>query len=239
MSLPYMPMYWGDYWRDTGHLSDSEHVAYLRLISHYWQHGSLPNDDTRLARIAGRSAAEWSAMRDTLSEFFKEGWTHPRIDRDRADAVLKRAVYADRAKKAAGARWNASSMLQASYEQSFEECLTNANHNQNHNHNQNQKETELIYRRKQQRGTRLPEDWKPKEHLDRMDEFDAFRDYWIAVPGQRGVKLDWDATWRNWIRRSSPAKPGKPKERDLRNIPDNLLSNDDYWKKRKQMEEWK
>jgi hypothetical protein len=79
----------------------------------------------------------------------------------------------------------------------------------------------------------------PEEHQDRTDELDAFRDYWIAQPGQRGVKLDWDATWRNWIRRSSPAKPGKPKERDLRNIPDNLLSNDDYWKKRKQLEEWK
>ena len=30
----------------------------------------------------------------------------------------------------------------------------------------------------------------------------------------------------------------KPKERDLRNIPDNLLSAEDYWKKRKQQKEW-
>lgn len=29
-----------------------------------------------------------------------------------------------------------------------------------------------------------------------------FRDYWIAQPGQKGVKLDWPATWRNWVRRS-------------------------------------
>ncbi len=27
-----------------------------------------------------------------------------------------------------------------------------------------------------------------------------FHDYWIGVPGQRGIKLNWKATWRNWIR---------------------------------------
>ena len=29
-----------------------------------------------------------------------------------------------------------------------------------------------------------------------------FTDYWASVPGQRGVKIDWAATWRNWIRRA-------------------------------------
>ena len=32
--------------------------------------------------------------------------------------------------------------------------------------------------------------------------FDEFKDYWIAVPGAKGVKLDWLATWRNWVRRA-------------------------------------
>lgn len=32
----------------------------------------------------------------------------------------------------------------------------------------------------------------------------AFRDYWISIPGQRGLKLDWSATWRNWVRKSAP-----------------------------------
>ena len=31
-------------------------------------------------------------------------------------------------------------------------------------------------------------------------EADKFRDFWIAKPGQGGVKSDWQATWRNWIR---------------------------------------
>lgn len=105
-----------------------------------------------------------------------------------------------------------------------------------------EKEKEIYsnYRQRQQRGTRLPKDWMPEEHLDRQDELAAFRDYWVAQPGQRGVKLDWQATWRNWIRRAGEKRPSAAKtERDLRNVPDHLLSNDEYWRKRIQKETWK
>lgn len=33
---------------------------------------------------------------------------------------------------------------------------------------------------------------------------ESFIDYWTAQPGQKGVKSDWVATWRNWIRNSRP-----------------------------------
>ena len=33
-------------------------------------------------------------------------------------------------------------------------------------------------------------------------EGEKFLDYWHAQPGARGVKLDWFATWRNWIRKA-------------------------------------
>lgn len=63
------------------------------------------------------------------------------------------------------------------------------------------------------RGTRLPADWTPKrETVDWIvvnfpavvypEQIDAFRDYWTAKPGKDGRKLDWDATFRNWIRNS-------------------------------------
>ncbi|WP_424807696.1 hypothetical protein [Rhodococcus sp. 27YEA15] len=45
--------------------------------------------------------------------------------------------------------------------------------------------------------------------IDLAAELRIFRDYWIAQPGAKGVKLDWDATWRNWVRRARPtARPG-------------------------------
>lgn len=62
------------------------------------------------------------------------------------------------------------------------------------------------------RGTRLSPDWTPsvdsiaKIRTDAPDvnaqlEHATFVDYWIAQPGQKGVKTDWEATWRNWMRR--------------------------------------
>ena len=66
------------------------------------------------------------------------------------------------------------------------------------------------------RGSRLPSgfptpeclDWCKQERpdLDVLSLRDKFRDYWLAVPGARGRKLDWPATWRNFVR-SEFAKP--------------------------------
>ena len=30
-----------------------------------------------------------------------------------------------------------------------------------------------------------------------------FRDYWLGASGSNAVKLDWSATWRNWVRRAA------------------------------------
>lgn len=65
------------------------------------------------------------------------------------------------------------------------------------------------------RGTRLPDrehggfqvtaamrEWAAREvpDLDVVEATREFCDYWRAVPGQRGTKLDWVATWRNSLR---------------------------------------
>ncbi|WP_093234680.1 hypothetical protein [Sinorhizobium sp. NFACC03] len=42
-------------------------------------------------------------------------------------------------------------------------------------------------------------------------EFDKFRDYWTAKSGRNATKLDWAATWRNWMRNAGrPARAGGP-----------------------------
>ena len=73
---------------------------------------------------------------------------------------------------------------------------------------------------KTKRGTRLPADWKPSrteansavEEGHPMDwlaqQLDSFCDYWHAKTGQQATKLDWDATWRNWLRRAND-QPGR------------------------------
>lgn len=63
---------------------------------------------------------------------------------------------------------------------------------------------------KSSRGSRLsiselPDDWRAFVASERPDLdphfcWQKFHDYWVAVPGQKGVKLDWFATWRNFVR---------------------------------------
>lgn len=66
--------------------------------------------------------------------------------------------------------------------------------------------------------TRLPTDWMPDQSylafcrterpdLDPHKLADSFRDYWISVPGAKGKKQDWMATWRNWVRNQRQERP--------------------------------
>lgn len=61
------------------------------------------------------------------------------------------------------------------------------------------------------RATRLPDDFAPDAdllgwaaekapHVDPARETERFCDYWRAKAGRDGAKLDWSATWRNWMR---------------------------------------
>jgi hypothetical protein len=45
-----------------------------------------------------------------------------------------------------------------------------------------------------------------RPELSPAKTFDQFKDYWIAQAGQKGVKLDWFATWRNWVRSTNAPK---------------------------------
>lgn len=88
----WMPIYWGDYARDTGDLGATMHGAYLMLIKHYWCTGTpLADDDAALWRIATcDSIGHWRRLRPTIERFFHiEGgvWRHKRID-----AELERAA---------------------------------------------------------------------------------------------------------------------------------------------------
>lgn len=79
--------------------------------------------------------------------------------------------------------------------------------------------TETPQREAQKHATRITEDWLPSEAQrektleeygkthDIQRELASFRDHWMAAAGQNARKLDWDATWRNWMRRANP-RPG-------------------------------
>lgn len=113
MSAPaWMPLYIAEYLADTGHLSTVEHGAYMLLIMHYWQNKRLPTDEHKLARICRMSIAEWSAVRDTIADFFDGDWKHERIETElriacetmsKRSAAGRAAAYARHNKRSASA----------------------------------------------------------------------------------------------------------------------------------------
>ena len=86
---------------------------------------------------------------------------------------------------------------------------------------------------KQERGSRLspdfvmPSEWVAWAQTERGWTRDVsetvaaqFKDYWTAAAGAKAVKIDWHATWRNWVRSSSrpdgefTAKPKRTPEEE-------------------------
>jgi hypothetical protein len=70
------------------------------------------------------------------------------------------------------------------------------------------------------RASRLPDDFVPDETCEAIARehgftrahwqrtIDGFRDYWKAQPGGKGLKADWQATCRNWLRREADNMKG-------------------------------
>jgi len=141
-----------------------------------------------------------------LQEYFErtdEGWIHHRANAE----ILKAGDKSQKASESAKARWNKKKDANALPTQSE----SNATHNTEHITQDTKPKV------KTQRGSRLPADWTlPDEWrswaaYERPDLVirniaDSFKDFWISKPGAGGVKLDWQATWRNWIRSQSAPK---------------------------------
>lgn len=92
MSKPdaWMPLYIGDYLRDTTRLTTEQHGAYLLLIMDYWTNGPLPDDDLALSQVTRLQASVWKKNRPAIARLFmiSDGeWHHKRIDEEREKAA--------------------------------------------------------------------------------------------------------------------------------------------------------
>lgn len=105
----WMPLYIGDYLRDTRRLSLEQHGAYVLLLMEYWISGPLPDDDMQLARLVGCSHDAWSMLRASLKQYFSVSdghWFHKRVDAEREKAAVLRDKRKTKAERAAEARWS-------------------------------------------------------------------------------------------------------------------------------------
>ena len=96
----WMPVYIGDYLRDTEELTGPEHGAYLLLLMHYWQKdGVIGSDIDRLARVC-RSDEE--TARFILGYYFTlEGgnYKNKRADEEMEKAESRRSSAENNGKK--------------------------------------------------------------------------------------------------------------------------------------------
>ena len=191
----------GDYASHTAHLSEMEDLAYRRLLDWYYLHESPISLDTQDVAIRIRMRMHCDCIAFVLQEYFErtdEGWIHHRADRE----ISKTGEKSIKASASAKARWNKEKDANAMRTQ----CEGNATHNTEHITQDTKHSTP-----KATRGSRLPVDWKPDAELAEWSKaerpdlnlrkvLEEFRDYWTSVAGSKGVKLRWDATWRNWVR---------------------------------------
>lgn len=101
MTMHYIPLYTGDYLRDTRHLSPMEHGIYLLLLMYCWdKHGFAPLEERQLFGICNaRSNDEMEAVRRILKEFFvqgAEGWYNPRLMRELNEANARHEAALER-----------------------------------------------------------------------------------------------------------------------------------------------
>jgi uncharacterized protein YdaU (DUF1376 family) len=113
MSGPqFMPLYIGDYLRDTQHLTTEQHGAYFLLICACWsQGGFLPDDDIQLAAITRLSIDAWKVARRTLAKFFKISGQKWRQKRVRVE--LDRAQYLHEVRSKAGSKGGSKTKARA------------------------------------------------------------------------------------------------------------------------------
>jgi uncharacterized protein YdaU (DUF1376 family) len=200
----WMPLYIGDYLADTSRLTTEQHGAYLLLLMDYWKSGKLPDNDQVLAQICKLTPDAWSNAKAMLMPYFsiEQGfWVHKRVEQEIAEAKVNQQKKHDRAVKAAEARWknapsNANAML--------EECPSPSPSPSPINNN---------IEKKSSRGSRfkeesLPDEWreyslKTRPDLNPASVFEDFKDYWVSMAGSKGVRADWLATWRGWVRRQN------------------------------------
>jgi uncharacterized protein YdaU (DUF1376 family) len=201
-AVNYYAHHLGDYMRDTAHLSLLEEGVYRRLLDQYYiRERALPSDVKACCKLArAASKIERDAVESVLREFFDpqdSGWVHARCEKEIARFRLKQ----DKARASANARWShddddanayANALPTQSEGNALQEPIAN---------NQSKRPRRV-------RGVRLPDDFVPDREsamaaipdLDYGAEVQRFRDYWTAKSGANATKLDWPATWRNWLR---------------------------------------
>jgi uncharacterized protein YdaU (DUF1376 family) len=190
------PRYPGDYLRDTGHLSLTQHGAYSLLLDHtYSTESALPKKRDELYRICKAfKPMEQRAVDSVIRQFFVliDGKYHNRrADREIERRALYRSTLSESGRRGASERWKNIKQTQSGDGEANGETngeaidepngLSMASHN--HTHNQQQK----THTTRKTRGTVISDD-------------EGFREFWQTYPKKEAKQ----AAIRAWKKIAQP-----------------------------------
>jgi uncharacterized protein YdaU (DUF1376 family) len=192
-----------DYRKDTGHLSTIEHGIFRQLIDWYYLDEQPISLETQVvSRRLRLGSDDLIFLENVLSDFFQKtakGYVHKRIEfeiHEYHEQAEKNKVNGKRGGRPKKTQSVISGLPDESQNNPNQEPLTI-----------NQEPLTIV--EKKQRGSRLPtdfeipDDWVSFCQTERPDlnpykVFEIFKDYWLSAV--KGTRLDWKATWRNWVR---------------------------------------
>ena len=213
----------------TAKASGEEFRAAVLLWCASWHQqpaASLPNDDEELANLCGyaRAMREWMKVRKGALR----GWVecsdgrlyHPTVAEKARDAWQSKLAQRARTESARKAREEARQrQLQALSQTPGKSVTEVVTESKGQGQGQGQGLKEIGAPQAARRASRLPPDWAPSPDdiafagsvglANGKAEAEAakFRDFWTAKSGKDATKLDWSATWRNWVRRAADEAP--------------------------------
>jgi uncharacterized protein YdaU (DUF1376 family) len=108
--FPYFPFFAEDFAAGTAAMSPMEVGIYIRALCHQWSHGFVPNDATKIARIAGALPSEvadaWPAVAGKFCETSAGKLQNARLEDERAKLLARIEARSSAGKAGAEARWS-------------------------------------------------------------------------------------------------------------------------------------
>jgi uncharacterized protein YdaU (DUF1376 family) len=203
----------GDYAKKTGRLSMLQHGAYTLLIDSCYDRERFPTMDDAIEWTWASTTEEIEAVEFVLRRFFvlEDGlYVQSRIREEIAEYHAKATTN----KRIAEEREAKRKLKDTTSTRTVNDSLPTL-----HEPTPNQEPLTNNHKPidKNKRGSRLALDFcftkewedfclQTRPELHPTKTFDQFKDYWISQAGQKGVKLDWFATWRNWVRSTNAPK---------------------------------
>ena len=209
---PWYKRYPADFIDGTVGLSLEEKGAYSLILDLIYARGAPIKDDARyLAGVCNISLRKWAAIRDRLIEAKKIIISDGFILNFRAGKEIEIATKQSRKLVESGAKGGRN---RAENERRLNKNNDLGQATLKHTCAKDI-ETDIDIKKdtnvSQKKACRLPDAFQPDFSFAREQglteqeaqyEFECFRDYWNAKSGKDAAKSDWQATWRNWIRKS-------------------------------------